>query len=59
MSRQSFNFCIDEDLSRVQHVELSCFDDPERGVWGMTYNTRYSETAEAANSSHKRKRESD
>jgi hypothetical protein len=58
MSTHSFNFCINEDPSHVRHVELSCFDDPERGVWGMTYKTHYSETtvAEAPNTTHKRKR---
>ncbi len=48
------NFCIDEDPSRICHVELSHFDDAERGVWGMSYKLRYSDAVEAANSSHKR-----
>ena len=51
--RRTLNFCIDEDGAR--HVEASCFDDPDSGVWCMSYNIRYSEAVEAA--SHKRKRE--
>jgi hypothetical protein len=57
MIRHSYNFCIEEEPSRVCHVEFSSFEDPERGMWGMTYKTRYSDTVEAANPSHKRKRD--
>ncbi len=41
MSRNSCNFCIERDDG--EHVEISCFDDAERGVWGMTYKLRYAE----------------
>jgi hypothetical protein len=57
MSRRSINFCIDEDASR--YVEISIFDDAERGEWGMSYKLHHPDAVEAADSSHKRKRADD
>ena len=52
----SINLRIERNDSEHSHVEISCFNDPESGVWGMTYKLHCPEAnvAETPNNTTKK-----